>query len=269
MGNPLDQLPIKNYALLVTLSWAGTTPRYISYTSDLVIGETTYTAVPALAVEFPEFNGGVERSLLKVSLPTAKAPATFLSRPYPSPLVTVSVDEVDPTDPSSTRRALFQGTVLKVYRNPNGLPNLLTLEVGNALTRLDALLGLMALTTCPWNFGDTHCGKDLDLLKVSTTIFARDGVSLTLNYVTSEIKYWHRGYVIKDGISIMIRDANYSELTLMRLPPPEWAAGNSIVVIPGCDKTIETCRSRWSNESQFAGCGYAMPGYSPVFETEA
>jgi hypothetical protein len=40
----------------------------------------------------------------------------------------------------------------------------------------------------------------------------------------------------------------------------------SAIVTPGCDKTVDTCATRWDNETRFGGFGHKMPAYHPLYE---
>ena len=86
----------------------------------------------------------------------------------------------------------------------------------------------------------------------------------------SDATYYHRGTIenTADGVRLTIRKWDLSDPTkfyLSSAAPSSWA-GETLVIHGGCDKTIETCRDRWNNESQFSGYGYSIPPYNPVLE---
>jgi hypothetical protein len=102
-------------------------------------------------------------------------------------------------------------------------------------------------------------------ITVTTGIFTTPG--------STDARYWKRGYAEKDGLRIAIRDydgdVDTTKAYMANPVPSDWilAGAASIRFVPGCDKTVETCRARWNAEEFFLGLGYAIPAHQPNFET--
>jgi len=84
--------------------------------------------------------------------------------------------------------------------------------------------------------------------------------------------YWRRGYILRDGLAIGIRDWSDADPTVFYLTrgvPEDWvlAGGDSVLLVPGCDGHIETCRDVFNQEETFMGMGYKMPDHHPNYET--
>jgi len=72
------------------------------------------------------------------------------------------------------------------------------------------------------------------------------------------------GYVKKDGIRILVRKTEGNEIRLIRPIPPEWTIGTQLNMIPGCNKTLCDCNSKWDNINNFLGLGIKMPMNNPL-----
>ncbi len=162
----------------------------------------------------------------------------------------------------------LRGTVVRAIRNPEGKSKMVRLECLPSKGLLSTAMGIVVQNQCPWIFGQRGCGIDTGPLKESGTIDSIDGKKVTVSGLTTTTtdRYWHRGFVERDGLKIGIREyTTGNEFELIREPPSDWEAQVGIFT-PGCDKYIETCRARWDNESNFGGSGYAIPNVHPIIE---
>lgn len=176
-----------------------------------------------------------------------------------------------------SRYEVFTGRVSKVTVKPSGVEQLAKGKIVGIKARLNGTLGVVASTTCLNQFGDVNqsfCGIPLDPIRVNGTITAvydsgipnRITVSFTDSPDLSNIR-WNRGYASVDGLPLMIRQSlndSTGRFELKYIPPPYWV-GLPVILTPGCDKTLPTCRY-WNRESQFLAIGYAMSGRNPLFE---
>lgn len=264
MTNTIDTLSNKPYAFLYDITWHTTTVHYAGFSSDIVIDSITYVAVPELSCSLPTLHGGIEKASATLTAPVNKAPFSSLIQPYPSAPVTISIWECNPEDPTS-KRGVFFGEVTKISPTVEKDVQLTSIEITDLKGRFDFSAGIIASTSCQLNFGDAICGISLAGVSTSEAILSKSGNVLTFDVSPSDSKYYQRGKVVKDGISIMIEEAEDGVLRLIRIPPPSWVVGTVVTLVAGCDKTIASCRDKWDNESQFMGCGYAMPNYNPLY----
>lgn len=268
-----DANPTRTIATLVTFTWGdGNIEAYaasderVTWTSQGWGGLTrTWNAQPKLAVGFTRQHGGAADAPITIDLPADVQPATGLVTGDPHGDVNVLVEEMDPTDPT-TLRAVFEGTVTQATLNASGLDELVRLTVAGHKTRLEIPSGIAQTRNCAWRFGDDNCGVDVDALKQSATVTAISGVVVTLDVQGPSSRYYHRGYIERDGARIMVREYTTGFVyTLVQPPPPSWL-NETVTVAPGCDKTATVCDDRWSNLERFCGIGIGIPASQPLFE---
>lgn len=159
---------------------------------------------------------------------------------------------------------LFKGKVIRTVRNFNGRPEFVLFEAFGTKQRLGIPLGLIASHNCQWPFGGRGCGIAVPTENGTATVI--NAKTLTITGLAGHVdRYWHRGFVERDGLRIPIRDwLNGTDFELMSEAPADWA-GHTVKVYAGCDKTIAKCRF-WGNEAQFSGFGMAIPDHNPNFE---
>jgi uncharacterized phage protein (TIGR02218 family) len=155
--------------------------------------------------------------------------------------------------------------------NAVGKAGLMKLTVRSLKDQLRASLGIIVDDKCPWTFGDQICKKDLAPLRKNATLASINGARITIPAtvgITDESAgYWRWGSVKRDGYEISIKDWIQPDVfILVRTPPREWL-GQTLSFTPGCDNTIEACRTKWANESEFGGFGTKMPNRNVLLQT--
>lgn len=270
--------PEKESFCLVTFQYgdplAPTFSRYTDWNEDYVGG---YVGTPAMKIQLPENSGTFEERPLKIEMPLDNFTDTA-SNGLPHSPIYVTVQEISRAlsgGPEALSLFAFRGRVTKTIRNSDGKSGRVMFNALPVKSRLEIPLALACNHHCPWTLFGRGCGLALASFRVSGTITAIDGKKITT--ATAGVvsghpdKYWHRGYVQFDGLRIGIQNwtlANPTELFLVKQPPASWV-GPSVFFVPGCDKTIETCRTRYNNEQHFGGVGYAIPAYNPILEDPA
>lgn len=168
---------------------------------------------------------------------------------------------------------LVDGKVGKVTRNYKGREGLVGLQCVSVKQELATPMGIQINAQCPWTLGSEACGVDLPPKYDSATIQSIGNKQVTVNWVGPSVvlteEYYFRGYLKYDDLRIPIRAWDYTNFTVIGTSstPPAFWIGKTVIVVPGCDKTIDTCRTRWANEERFGGSGFKMPAYKPNFET--
>lgn len=272
----LDTAAASLQILLVSFHWGvSNVARYNRGTTNLLIGGETYYAEPTLTFRFDNpLSGGTDDSPMSLQMMMTKPPFTTLCLPYTHAAVKVLVEFFSPSD--GEKYEVFSGRIGRIKVKPGGVQGLASAKVVGTKARLNATLGIPALSSCVHKFGDenqSRCGVPLDAKRVNGTITA-----VSYNGIMNAISVsglpagdysntrWNRGYIEYDGLRITIRRSYgtgvYYELKMQ--PPPYWL-GKLVTLTPGCDKTLATCRY-WQNESQFLAPGFAMPNRNPVFE---
>ncbi|MCP4897889.1 MAG: hypothetical protein GY906_13030 [bacterium] len=267
----------KEAITLVTFMY-GDTPTYVRYTnwsSDAThpISLEVFTSMVEMKVKLGKMTGMFDEPASSVSM-LRNTFTESISEAEPHADIFVTVEELvqDPDETEQKLLTMFIGKVRRCIRGKGGKANNVYVECENVKSRFDVPLGLVTGNHCPWMLGRKGCDPsgtaiNIESLKRTGTVTTIDGNTITITGLPSvATRYWHRGYVLFDGLPILIRDWASGDDFGLSLPPPAGWLGKVVTVYPGCDKTIETCRSRWSNEEHFCGAGYAMPPYHPVFE---
>ena len=289
------QQPQKNgycYVRIVNPGAVGTTTfRYTDSSSnrlfdDLLGGSTfTYVATPDMDIKLGLNAGSTEDKITTIDM----TKDTFLARvsdgtAYAKTAVTIWEVMDSDLSGSPTTIWLFRGRLMRTIRNYNGQADRVRIECSGVKTQLKVAMGLPANHHCTWTFGDNsselgvgvagrNCAINIKTLYSSGTLTAISAKQATITGLTTPAapagqRYWHRGYVLYDGLRILVRDWDLGTPTIFQLanfPPQSWI-GQTVKVYPGCDKTIETCRLRWNNEANFMGIGYAIPSRIPTYE---
>lgn len=264
----LLQKPAKQHATLFTLSWHITVVRYTDWTEDIVSGGQTFLSEPRIGIKLPAESGGVNERPATLSWPTTIPPADTLVAQSVHAQVSVLVTELIPGD-DTTLFTLYNGFVNRARRGRRGDKNVASLQLNSIKGLLRSPLGIPAMRTCAWRFGDSNCQKVVvpDLQESGTIATLTDDV-LTISGLTTTAtaNYWFRGYLDVDGERISIRRFDTPDVFYMaRRPPTDWN-GKSVTATPGCDKTLSTCKERWDNLEHFGALGFKMPPRHPIIE---
>lgn len=239
-----------------------------------------HASEPRMALSIPENEGTFDKRELRITLPVDIFTGRASSGVPHSPIFVV-VEEVTQglfTGDQNSQRTLYRGRVIRTIKNFQGQANKVAFFCLPQKSRLDVAMGLPCNHHCAWTLFKGGCGANQSTFDVQTEIVSSDGQEVTITDVlvtgpgTTDPTYWKRGYLEKDGLRIGIRDydgsVDPSKLQMARQVPTDWIGGsNDILAVPGCDKTIETCRARYNQEDTFLGLGYAIPAYQPNIES--
>ena len=233
----------------------------------------TFTSTPSLQLNLPENSASLDDIPLEIVVDSgASSLFSGLAAGVHAPVEVQVWEEIlsATSDVDPERFLHFRGQVSRATRNPGGQRGTVRLEVLGIKTMLEGTLGIPCTNQCAWQLGDQN--GQADVTRATGTILTVEfprmvTLSVTLDYV--DPTYWERGWLEVAGLRIGIRkwvstDSNVFHLT--EQPPASWV-GASVILLPGCDKTIETCRSRWDNEEFFGGFGYSIPSYDPLYES--
>ncbi len=159
-------------------------------------------------------------------------------------------------DPAQ-RILLFRGSLGETTRGPLAF----TAELRGMAHRLDAPQGRAYLSRCDAELGDVRCGVTLTPTPGTVTHIAPHG-TLTVTGLPPEgyahgLLTWTTGANI--GQTSPVREHTGDTLTLWSPPPDPIAEGDTFTATMGCDKRMETCRTRFANAQNFRGFPH-MPG---------
>jgi len=239
--------------------------------------EGRFLPCPGISVKAPKNTISIARDTCQIRLPLGQENAepfvSQVSSGRPHSIVSVRTMFLETEGTSSILWHTFFGKLLKTHRNPDGRPNIVSLEVANAKYFLDRSAGIPITPLCEWSFGDAHtCGfNPLTVEETGTVVtIVKSALVITLPSYRGH-PYWEGGYVEFDGLRIKIKSRQGSTFVLAQYPPKTWTDALSVnqlivKVVPGCDQKISTCHQVWHNIANFSGAGIAMPAYNPTFE---
>lgn len=278
----------KESILLVEFVVDTTTYRFTTWAADLNLLGATWISTPAMEVKWPPNTGTLEARGGKIevsedaNLTVTSLVDLLLRDGTPTAPVTVEITEVIRpvvTGGTATELVPFRGRVLRAVRNAGGKSKRIRFEMQSIKSRLDVALGLPCMHHCPWRLFGKGCAvqggaeergpQRADEIR-TRTISAISGRTITVSSDPNiaSPKSLQFGHVQKDGISIEIfkwDSGDPTSMVLRQQPPSTWN-GTSVTLVPGCDKSIEACRTQWDNEDNFGGIGYAIPNYNPHYE---
>lgn len=235
--------------------------RYTDNTSNETIGPATFFSTPEIEVKLPPSTGVFKEKELTIALPTDDFATAYGSGGPVSPCWVTVWERIS----GSVDRRVWYGRVTRAIRNYQGRRQRTLIEVSNLKMRLETAVGLMANHTCHHIFGGRGCriiiNPEVGLVTLITgSVVTITGLSAHVN------SYWHRGYIWRNGIQVGIREwISGTSFSLTRRIPSSWL-NQQVTVFPGCDRTIEHCRTIWNNEKNFGGIGYAIVARNPLFE---
>lgn len=257
MANDLDVKPASQVCTLLEFRWGSQVRRYASWTGDVVYAGDTYTSQPGIAIEYGRQDGTTKDQpaeiTMKVISPLDKMRTTH-------PPVTVKIWELNPGN-DLTAAKMWAGRISIVRYNADGNPGVCKATIEGWKSGLECSISLVAGRFCPWTFGSSVCGKDIEALKEPVTITAIDNCVVTVSGLTTTAvpNYWRFGYIKIDGFPLQIHshELGTSDFVLCKPPPTDWASASGYAY-PGCSKEIESCRF-WGRESSFGAMGIRLP----------
>jgi len=271
---------VKTAYLKVRMSYGTgpTTEDFAVWSADV----DTYIATPEMEVKGLHNSGSLEVSSITVEMPEGTTFVDALVRGVPFPPIFLYVTEVVTSfGPSGSateeiKHAIGDYKLVRATKNPDKRQGFCRLEFEHHKRRPARVrLGMAANPGCSWTLGDKSC--QITPVAENATIAAIDGKKVTLTDPTDlavvdgrpigDFPYWYRGSMEIDGLFITIRDwvdGSY-EFQLEQEPPADWL-GALVALHPGCGKTLNECRTKWTNEEHFGGFGVKIPSYDPGLE---
>ncbi len=144
-------------------------------------------------------------------------------------------------------------------------------ELRGLAAKLDQSAGRVFQRTCGWELGDARCQIDLGAAAhhgsgtvqsvISNFEFAASGIDSFASGVFSRGKI---AWISGDNAGLQVEIKIHSQGTPSRLSlflpmPRPMQAGDAFTITAGCDKSLATCRDRFSNVVNFGGFPH-MPG---------
>lgn len=243
--------------------------RFTSFAADVVSGNKLFT-------KYAMRHGTIRKSLklenetleLEAAFNENHPLALFLPIPFSRPL-NVEVLEVSYADPD-TQRSLFVGRVRNVPDNSDRLVAKCDSWAGVLARKFP---GLQIGAECNWQVFDRNCGlerwnKDTsaEVVSVDDTVYPPTATLQLIAGSTQEddwmtTDWFARGFIeLGNGLTFQVRtilssvgDAPNTQITIELNHKLFAAVGQRVRIVPGCDGTAATCKSKFRNFPNFGG----------------
>lgn len=252
--------------------------RYTDWNLDIVdeFGKT-FLSNPGMEVSLPEQVGNLEDSPCSIELPFNDF-TDWISSGEPTSPIYVQVWERFIAPVAGTQRIRhFVGRAARYVKNKDGNRKRLSLYCRSWKSVLDVPLSFPVDQQCVWTYGDKNCKAPNYKSSIANGLVTEiTGTQIKISGLPSHAsdptkRFWHNGFVEKDGIQIVIRDWHIDTPTVFKLfsaPPASWI-GATLKVTPGCDYRVKTCDDRHGNTEHFMGLGIAIPAHAPNMQVPA
>jgi len=245
----------------------GTAWRYTSGAQDASYASYAYVAVPMKRGSI-EQTGEIGRAGLRITLARdVEIAQAFIATP-PSEVTLLTIYRQHRNDPETV--AVWMGRVLNVEWRGSEVE----LNCEPVYTSLQRI-GLRRLyqRNCPHVLYGTACGASAVVFRGAGTVTSINGTSLNIPAAAGfSVGHFAGGYATwaANGITEkrMIVSHSADAITLSAVPPG-LAIGDAIYLYPGCDHTLNTCGSKFSNSANFGGFPFIPTknpfGGSPIY----
>ena len=251
---PLNTRIIDGIAQLCTI-WEvtrsdGTQERYTDHDADIVAmgytwsSLTSYDSTTALArqdmsVLTSEFTTGVQDGVTLADIEAQK---------YDDAQIVLYA--IDWSSPSDGVVPLLKGWVGNITVDGQQIK----FEFRSLAQKLQQNVGRTISAACDADLGDSRCKVDLTPYTVAGTAQSGDQYTLNDASLTQANNYFAGGRLTIHGVSREIRSSTSAGVITFYDPlPTPIVAGDAYSMTPGCDKTIGTCNSKYSNVVNFRG----------------
>ncbi len=257
---------------LITLAWCWRISRrdggelgFTTHDVDIVHDNLIHRAAPGMdpsAIRLGDSMDGDSMDVAGALTHAALSETDLAAGRYDGAIVTITL--VDWANPSEPAIPIARGRIAGVAQQQGQFKAELSLRPHG----LDAGVDISTSPTCRARLGDGACRVDMAgrrrIVRVSSINGASVTMADTLNpnaYISGELR-WIDGAMAGQRTGILAQAG--SVLTLMEPPailPPSGAAppGWRTEIREGCDKRIDTCRTRFANARHFQGEPY-LPG---------
>jgi uncharacterized phage protein (TIGR02218 family) len=266
---PITASPIASWleADLIPLAWCwrierrdGAVLGFTTHDADLTRGGLIYRAAPGMdpsAIRLTDDLDGEDMEVKGAITHGALSARELMAGRYDGALIEISV--VDWANAAEPAIVIASGRLAGLSRQAGRF----TAEISLRPPGLDRGVGVATSPTCRARLGDKACGVDLGERTQRVTIQSSAGADLTVMETLSPALYsfgelrWIDGAYAGQRSSII--DQQGQMISLSDSPASAPIPGTRAILTQGCDKRIDTCRSRFANAINFRGEPY-LPG---------
>lgn len=145
-------------------------------------------------------------------------------------------------------------------------------ELRGLAENLQQTIGELYQPSCRAILGDSECKKVLTSFTFTGTVTTvTSGLIFTSNALTQAAGYFTGGQISwtsgnNNGLKMEVKEFANKQVVLAQAMPYAIQVGNSFQIIAGCDKTHQTCISKFNNIINFRGEPF-VPGTDAISKT--
>jgi uncharacterized phage protein (TIGR02218 family) len=145
-------------------------------------------------------------------------------------------------------------------------------ELRGLAENLQQTIGELYQPSCRAILGDSECKKVLTSFTFTGTVTTvTSGLIFTSNALTQAAGYFTGGQITwtsgnNNGLKMEVKEFANKQVVLAQAMPYAIQVGNSFQIIAGCDKTHQTCISKFNNIINFRGEPF-VPGTDAISKT--
>lgn len=239
-----------------------------SYYKNMTIDAQLYTATPGLYRSGFQQTSDSTPTECSISLPSGHPLILLIKNPQAIQQIKVDVERYF-TDDLSASELIFSGFAVSGTTLENGMSQISFKDLLHLLDREICRVRVQSL--CNNRLFDVVCFLDSADYKISTSYSVGGAGKIITIPVLSPARasgYFSQGRLVYNGISRYITKHDTNTLYL-QFPISGMAGSGTIDIYPGCDKTPETCKTKFlsSNLVNFVGMPYVPtkdPGLVPL-----
>jgi uncharacterized phage protein (TIGR02218 family) len=145
-------------------------------------------------------------------------------------------------------------------------------EVRGLMQNLAQGIGQLYSASCRAKLGDARCGIDIADFTVTGSLTSVTNNQVFKDSTRTEDSGWFSGGKLtftsgnNNGLSMEIKEFRNKEVTLVFAMPYDVEVGDTYSMYAGCDKTFDTCITKFTNAMNFRGEPH-VPGMDKMLET--
>ena len=224
--------------------------RYTSADGDVSYGGNTYTAA-AISRGAVESTSETARMALEITCTRDLPVLDLFTVVPPEEVVLVTLRRLHAGDGEAV--IIWLGRILNVTLN-NASAAIHCESVYTSLKRV----GLRRLyqKSCPHVLYSQGCGLNSASYKVTKTVSAVSGTTITVNSIGSSDGYYAGGMLEWTSSGVVHRRAIHSQTggaIVLGFSIPGLSVSDSVDLYPGCDHTLATCDGKFGNSLNYGG----------------
>lgn len=251
LGQPIE---------LYEFSYGLETLRYTSAEDQVTYSANLYLPRPMMRTAPTAQSGGTSRQQMEITINADDPIARRYVGIVPAERVTVTVTRFHRGD-SPNGVTLWIGRIVSAKFEENGRTcKLYSVSSESALSRPTP--GRKYQGLCNHVLYDGFCQVAKASFQHTDTVTGASGDTVTVNGVGSLGSTWAVGGTVKLGAEERLIVAQSGNVLSLQIPFPTSPVGATVDVFAGCDHSIGTCESKFSNVVNFGGFPY-VPTRNP------